>query len=342
MSYTPVFNGMDYLDSAVEHLTAHTPPTSHDLKYAVLHLQAAVEVLLKARLVREHWSLVFKEPGSATRARFDKGEFESCNITAAIDRLRDIAAVPISDDEKKAIRALATTRNALTHYGHTASAYAVEGSAVGVLHFLLTFVPDHLEPALSSEAAVVQTKLEALRHKLRHVEGLVKLRMRALANELDHVENRTVACPGCAQWALVVAETPVVCRFCRRTYELAGQAADEYAWVTRRTHDYAPLVDCPSCLVRGTLVVARTAHVQHSPAYLCFACGFTYDPEEMAGLSARQRLLNRYSEAMEAGIPFDEHRFRHADGPEPHTAEDCTPTCPHWGGVHERSTGADG
>jgi hypothetical protein len=41
-------------------------PSAQDLKYAVLHLQAAREVLLKVRLIREHWTLVFKNPDKAT------------------------------------------------------------------------------------------------------------------------------------------------------------------------------------------------------------------------------------------------------------------------------------
>ncbi|MGJ3558659.1 hypothetical protein ACR6C2_05390 [Streptomyces sp. INA 01156] len=66
-------NGIDYLRSVVDHLTEADPPTPRALKYAVLHLQAAAEVLLKSRLLREHWSLVFKEPGAATRKKFEAG-----------------------------------------------------------------------------------------------------------------------------------------------------------------------------------------------------------------------------------------------------------------------------
>jgi hypothetical protein len=51
VDFPPVTNGMDYLCSVVEHLTGNPQP--RDLKYAVLHLQAAAEVLLKARLARE-------------------------------------------------------------------------------------------------------------------------------------------------------------------------------------------------------------------------------------------------------------------------------------------------
>lgn len=59
MDFTPVRNGMDFLLSAFDHLSQRNgEPGARDLKYAVLHLQAAVEVLLKARIIREHWSLV--------------------------------------------------------------------------------------------------------------------------------------------------------------------------------------------------------------------------------------------------------------------------------------------
>lgn len=54
IEFRPVRNGVDYLLSAVQHLTAgQQPPGDRDLKYTVLHLHAATEVLLKARLVRD-------------------------------------------------------------------------------------------------------------------------------------------------------------------------------------------------------------------------------------------------------------------------------------------------
>ncbi|MCE3034379.1 hypothetical protein [Streptomyces sp. CMSTAAHL-2] len=58
--FPPVENGMDYLISVLEHLDGEPSPRS--LKYAVLHLQAATEVLLKARLIAFDWRLAFQKP----------------------------------------------------------------------------------------------------------------------------------------------------------------------------------------------------------------------------------------------------------------------------------------
>ncbi|WP_310727487.1 hypothetical protein [Streptomyces sp. N2A] len=45
---------------------------------------AATEVLLKARLVREHWSLVISDVRKATEKKFHEGDFSSEAVEAAI------------------------------------------------------------------------------------------------------------------------------------------------------------------------------------------------------------------------------------------------------------------
>lgn len=54
LDFQPLNNGMDFLESAIAHLQDDDEPPN--LKYAVLHLQAAAEVLLKVRLMRLTWS----------------------------------------------------------------------------------------------------------------------------------------------------------------------------------------------------------------------------------------------------------------------------------------------
>lgn len=145
IEFRPVRNGVDYLLSTVTHLTeGQQPPGDRDLKYAVLHLHAATEVLLKARLVREHWSLVFSDLRKATKHKFHEGDFVSVTVDATMDRLRDIVGLDIGQANRGAINELTRTRNAFTHYGHTAPAYAVEAQIARVLGFLVDFIRTHL------------------------------------------------------------------------------------------------------------------------------------------------------------------------------------------------------
>ncbi|MER7720719.1 hypothetical protein ABTX99_27880 [Streptomyces flaveolus] len=300
MDFTLVRNGMDYLSSAVLYLTGSIKveadagslwPEATEmrtvwpapggwisdryLKYGVLHLQAATEVLLKARLVREHWSLVFKEPGSAKRSDYEQGKFESCGTTAALHRLVHIVGIPISDAERAAITKLSETRNALTHYGHKANAYAVEARAADVLSFLVDFVPRHLQPALSKDAEQVGTTMGAVREKLWEIQALVKTRAKNLTSDLDQVAERTVNCPSCRQMALVVGESPVACRFCLRTFETPLDAAVAYWEDILDEDDSIGVEDCPVCKEHGVMRVATRAEPIVDAA-LCFHCGVLY------------------------------------------------------------------
>ncbi|MER7683750.1 hypothetical protein [Streptomyces sp. NPDC097610] len=275
---------MDYLVSAIKHLTeGAAPPDARDLKYSVLHLQAATEVLLKARLVREHWSLVFKDPGRATLAKFKSGKFESCTLTSTIERLENVAQVPIMDADRKAIEKLSETRNALTHYGHTAPAYAVEASAARVLSFLLDFIHEHLQPSLSKEAADVAQTMSALRQKLRGIEALVNNRMQDLGPDLAAFTSRTVECPACFQWTLVTGELPLRCRFCLATWDDPGTAAAEYGWMIRGEGDFLGLKGCPVCSSHFTVGLANRVTDKETDVALCFECGTVFEkviPEE--------------------------------------------------------------
>ncbi|WP_244302586.1 hypothetical protein [Streptomyces viridosporus] len=69
VDFPPVPNGIDYLSEVVTRLARPDAEVSpRDLKYAVLHLQAATEVLVKARLQIAHWSLVVKDLSKCTKS----------------------------------------------------------------------------------------------------------------------------------------------------------------------------------------------------------------------------------------------------------------------------------
>lgn len=281
LDFTPVRNGMDFLLSAFEHLSQNDgEPDARDLKYAVLHLQAAVEVLLKARLIREHWSLVFNDPGKAKKSDYDLGSFTSCGVQAAIDRLNNIVSLDISKDQAQAVRALAATRNALTHLGHTGSAFAVESQAALVLDFLLTFIIEHLQPVLTSEWAFVEIRMEQLGGQLLKVKALVRERSQRLETELKPLAGRTVQCPECQRWTLVLGskEQELRCRFCLTAHTpsaLAGWYSASYISISD-VDAPGPVKACPDCnactVVQGAVVAAnRRANVD-----ICFGCAKNY------------------------------------------------------------------
>ncbi|MGW1638448.1 hypothetical protein [Streptomyces lavendulae] len=79
VSFPPVQNGIDHLDDVADH-PGLEQPSLRNLRYAVLHLQAAAEVPLKARLVQKH----------------EAGDIDSRTTTRAVRRLRNIAGVAVT------------------------------------------------------------------------------------------------------------------------------------------------------------------------------------------------------------------------------------------------------
>ncbi|MGW0886033.1 hypothetical protein [Streptomyces sp. NPDC002671] len=118
VDFPPIANGLDYLLNVITSLADDEERVSaHNLKYAVLHLQAAAEVLLKYRLQQEHWTLVFADPGKARKEDLADGSLASCTPAQTVDRLRHIVGLPITDKDAAALTKLAKTRNGLQHYG---------------------------------------------------------------------------------------------------------------------------------------------------------------------------------------------------------------------------------
>ncbi|MEU0382270.1 hypothetical protein ABZ093_34025 [Streptomyces cyaneofuscatus] len=284
VTFRPVRNGIDYLLSAVQHLTARSHralfPADRD---GVLHLHAATEVLLKARLEVEHWSLVFADPGKATLANFQAGSFSSTTVDGAIARLRNIVQVEISDKNRQAIKRLGDTRNAFTHYGHSASALAVESLSAEVLAFLIEFIEEELHVPTDDFDEEFDTAMRRIRALLGNIDSLVADRMRDVDAELkDELLESTVMCPACRQFAVLLGSQPR-CRFCLQTWTPRDLAFEYVVLVTGL--DNGQVIPCEDCAQgeqgaggERTLVfhVATADNRQDDGKALCFKCGTKY------------------------------------------------------------------
>ncbi|MGW7647155.1 hypothetical protein [Streptomyces bobili] len=273
-------NGLDYLVDVAERLATGPGdlPDARALKYAVLHLQAATELFLKARLQDEHWSLVFRKPETATPAAFESKKFDSCTMEEAFTRLTRIAGLALPAKGLAAVKDLAQDRNALQHYGLTTPAAVVESHAANVLNFLLPFITDHFLPGLdAAQRAAADRALAGVSGRVHRIEAYLKKRTNELRTELKDVAHRTVACPECAQPALVLGGDRPGCRFCLKTWSDPEVTAEEYTWQLYGMDPLLPGVDdaeirvCPNCEAEA-LVTAVTAAAPDTASILCFSC----------------------------------------------------------------------
>ncbi|GAA2341138.1 hypothetical protein [Dactylosporangium salmoneum] len=275
-----VNNGLDFLESSVDHLAKGT---ERDLKYAALHLFASMETLVKARLAREHWTLVTADAKIPSQASYRAGEARSVTITQALQRLEAVANVRYDEESIKRIRAVERLRNRAAHFSMRGETQKrVEVTVAQGLDFMLHFIETQLRPgAPQGEAELIDRTLEGGRQTLGSVQALVLERLRSLQEAL-HEYPFTLDCPACRQPCLVLAEgRSARCLYC--LYDAEGpEIAEIYTIVILeiRREDYAsggvewPVADCPDCSEEAFVPYIYSTDDREIGS-ACFACGLS-------------------------------------------------------------------
>lgn len=105
-----ILNGIDFLEKSLGEFKEQP-------KYSIIHFAISVEILLKARLAIEHWSLIVnKEPN---KKKYDLGDFVSVNLDETVKRLRNVVGENISEAEYSSFKKIAAHRNRIIHFYHS-------------------------------------------------------------------------------------------------------------------------------------------------------------------------------------------------------------------------------
>lgn len=272
-------NGLDFIISGLKHIAA--PVSKFDLKYAVLHLSAGIELMLKDRLRREDWTQIFVKPEDATEEKLKSGNFKSVNLYQCLERLEEHCPVDLPD--KALLLSFKDQRNPIEHFELNHSKEALEASSAVVLGALIDFIGDaYEEDDLSTEESEL---LQQIRTGLAEFRRFTVERMTDIQPLLqDHKKHygQIVVCPSCMQDALM-ADCDVRCAFCGYA-ATAEDAAELYIANTLGTSRYYcikegetyPLRNCPNC--DNEALVFEEGYTETNG--VCFGCGETPSPGE--------------------------------------------------------------
>lgn len=178
-----VHNAIDFLEAAIADF--ETRP-----KHSVINFYNALELLLKARLMREHWSLIVAK--DAHWQKFLKGDFVSVSFEEACKRLDQIGNTAISNRARQNFDVIRQHRNRMVHFIHPENAATKNRSELETiaieqlrawsdLNTLLTiqwrehfemFAGDllRIERALHTYKTYLQAKFDA---RKEHIDGLI-------------------------------------------------------------------------------------------------------------------------------------------------------------------------
>lgn len=246
-------------------------------KYSVIHFCAAVEMLLKARLMKEHWSLIVSKPEQANLAKFMAGDFTSVTLEEARARIRDVAGEDIGDDAYGSFRTLANHRNKMVHFFHPAMDSDDRAKAQIVAEHCRSWF--HLHRLLGRWGSYFRDFGREIARADRAMKGhrkYLSAKFKALKAELDaarKVGNTPRACSACGFKSNVPDDLDegiaslrcLVCDHTETQVELACPHCKESVVVT--DEGYAICGHCTGAIKPKHLVAALTKDVAGTKDY---------------------------------------------------------------------------
>ncbi len=246
-------NALDYLDQAAEHARKDTP---RDWKYALLHLASGVELLLKAKLQEEHWSLVFSDVDKASKDSFRSGDFQSIDSKTAIERLKHISSLNFRKEDIKTLDIIRSYRNKVQHFSIEADKQAVKSLMAKGFAFTVRFVDESLTGVMDERGTSLFQNIVL---GLTEYEEFVKNRMEDIGERLS-VLKTIEFCPRCSQESLGLGSGNPLCLFCG----LTGEPAD----IVFYDRDPGVIGHCPLC--GGPCLESEM------DGWLCYSCGDSF------------------------------------------------------------------
>jgi hypothetical protein len=257
LSETELFNALtksafEFLDRAIDEFSKST-------KFSTIHFAAAIELFLKARLMREHWSLLLDKPDQADKTDFFKGDAKTASSDQTIDRLRRIAQVTIPQGSRDIFSKIAKHRNKMVHFAHAGETDVKTPSGQSIIAAeqcegwlaLRTLLSDWPQFKLfEKDISRISAKMEGHR---TYLQSVFQAKTMELANHRQ-AGLRVILCPSCQFMALKV-QAPngalseascVVCRHYGSEIKLSCQNSNCTQVIYFTSYAGPPTV-CPTC-----------------------------------------------------------------------------------------------
>lgn len=256
-------SAFDFLQRSVEEIKTHP-------KYSVIHFATAVELILKARLMREHWTLVVERTSDVSVEDFLSGKAKTVTQGDAIKRLKNACGENILQDAVTQFGKIAAHRNRMIHFFHEAGKVEADDKLTEDIVKELCLCWFHLERLLSDwddQFHEFEKEVLTVTWRMNQLRAYLQVTFDRLKPEIDAaIKTGTVfkACSGCGFDAAAVTEVSEVffeqrCKVCG-----LGEAYVE--------------MPCPN-------ECGETLHVDgHNVSGMtCEECEYEVTPEDLAG-----------------------------------------------------------
>lgn len=145
---------------------------SYSIKHVIINLSTCMELLIKFRLLEEHWAFIFDDVNKAKEYNFDTGDFVSVSFARGVERLQNLCEI----ETKKnfvASQQLQRFRNRAVHFTLNDNFGAILKTVMAAIAEIRKFAYDEVIPYIENEDAVKEIKSEI--NELSTFEEKVKI-----------------------------------------------------------------------------------------------------------------------------------------------------------------------
>jgi len=197
-------SAFDFLERSVEEIKDHP-------KYSVIHFATAVELILKARLMREHWTLVVERTSDVSVENFLSGKAKTVTQGDAIKRLKNACSENISQDAVAQFEHIAAHRNRMIHFFHEAAKKQPDDKLTEEIVKELCLCWFYLERLLSDwgdQFDEFENEISTVARRMKKLRAYLEVAFDRLKPEIDAEKKAGTifkACSGCGFEAATVA-----------------------------------------------------------------------------------------------------------------------------------------
>lgn len=198
-------SAFDFLERAIDEIKTHP-------KYSVINFATAIELLLKARLINEHWSLVVERSSDADRETFLAGKCKTVSPGEAIKRLAKVCGQPVPNDAAVQFEKLAAHRNRMIHFFHEAASEEATPELIEEVvkeQCLCWFHLEHLLEQWNDQFSQYEQQILRVRWSMRRNRAYLSIAFERLGPKIEEGKKAGLkfhACSGCGYEAAEMTE----------------------------------------------------------------------------------------------------------------------------------------
>lgn len=103
-------------NNAIKYLIKSLDEFGHDQQFSTINFFTSLELILKARLFSEHWTLIVEDIKNVSKDRFEKGDFKSVSLKDAHVRLVNIINDGFHKHDFEIFEEIGKERNKMIHF----------------------------------------------------------------------------------------------------------------------------------------------------------------------------------------------------------------------------------